>query len=99
MEMKPLEESKCSDNINASYKKTLDDDNYENWTNNDVLIWIKSIENGLISKRYSNTIKQIKDLKITGAQLKTLNDLNFQSWGVSEALHRAIIMEAISTLK
>jgi len=84
--------------VNATYKKSLSEEDYQTWSTNDILLWMKSIENGLISKRYPKIMKRIKDLKITGEHIKTLNDINFREWGVNDDLHRALIMEAIAGL-
>lgn len=84
--------------VNATYKKSLSEEDYQSWSTNDILLWMKSIENGLISKRYPKVMKRIKDLKITGSNIKTLNAINLMDWGVDEDLHRALIMEAITNL-
>eukprot|EP00486_Rosalina_sp_Unknown_P002349 CAMPEP_0201576258 /NCGR_PEP_ID=MMETSP0190_2-20130828/21980_1 /ASSEMBLY_ACC=CAM_ASM_000263 /TAXON_ID=37353 /ORGANISM="Rosalina sp." /LENGTH=245 /DNA_ID=CAMNT_0048006943 /DNA_START=1328 /DNA_END=2065 /DNA_ORIENTATION=- len=85
--------------VNATYKKSLSEEDYQSWSTNDVLLWVKSIENGLISKRYPKVMKRIKDGKITGENIKTLNVMNFEDWGMDEPLHIALIMEAIAGLK
>ena len=95
MEMSPLPEEYSTSGTGSYYNVNLSSDN---WSTNDVLIWIKSIKNGLISERYSMALNKIKDLKITGSELQSLNEFNLKAWGISDALHRAIIMTAISSL-
>ena len=73
MNIQPLAEDKSfsfNDNnqnkqpfkVNATYKKSLSEEDYQTWSTNDILLWMKSIENGLISKGYPKVMKRIKDL-------------------------------------
>ena len=82
----------------SSFDKILNEENYENWSNSDVLLWIKSLEHGLFYKTYPQITQNLKELNITGLQLKGLNEINIQQLGVKHPLHRALILEALNNL-
>ena len=63
-----------------------------------MLLWIKSLEHGLFYKTYPQITQNLKELNITGLQLKGLNEINIQQLGVKHPLHRALILEALNNL-
>eukprot|EP01084_Bolivina_argentea_P098697 177372_1 len=52
--------------VNASFHKVLDHERVLSWDINDVLIWMKGLENGLICKQYPHIVDGMRLLKVDG---------------------------------
>ena len=78
--------------------KSIDLSKYEKWNEDDVLLWMLSLENGRY-KKYENALqKQLKAQRIKGSQLKQMNALVIQLLGITEEEDQKAMEIAIKKL-
>merc|ERR1711902_482538 len=78
--------------LSASFHQYLDDANCMSWGADEVALWMRGLEGGLIVKLYPQILDGLRKLNVNGVRLKALNDMNLEQLGITDALHRALIM-------
>eukprot|EP01083_Nonionella_stella_P052994 140398_1 len=98
-------ETKCKfDDLKRKYEdlrhnKQLDGTNYLNWTRDDVVSWIISLDNGRYGK-YENNIRQtFHNDNIDGSCLPHVEKNDIRDWGVTDFKHRVFILKHIQNLQ
>merc|ERR1711879_400351 len=65
----------------------------DSWTVNDVLLWFKKVENGMVIERYPNITDKLLSLKIGGRALRRIDDETLKKLGIPNPTHRVLVLQ------
>eukprot|EP01084_Bolivina_argentea_P140467 246923_1 len=89
--------------INALKKKNMtrtrpDNINWIKWNENDILMWIMSLENGRFKKYESILLSALKEQEVMGDDLKYVNENDIFNWGIKKIKDKKVLYSKIKWL-
>eukprot|EP01084_Bolivina_argentea_P268764 456597_1 len=95
MEMEIIELKKENSRLKL---KNLDPNEYQNWSTEQVVYWIISLDNGSY-KQYGNILtKSLSEENIDGECLSEIDSVDIKIWGIKDYRHRKAIYNHIKLL-
>ena len=78
--------------------KSIDERRYKEWTTEQVIIWIISLNNGKY-KQYKNILtKELTKQNVTGSHLQYIEKNGLLSFGINDFMDRQILYKSIQKL-
>ena len=93
-----LEIKELKEEIKTYKMKCIDTTKYEEWTSDEIVLWIMSLENGRYDKYTQKLAQELKNEGVSGACLESVNEIDVKGWGVNNFADKKSLTKSIQQL-